>query len=170
MKLTRITNKEELETSISNLNQNKNASDELISYELSKDIEKRWKDAESVLIDTEKKYNRLVWYARSNKSFLLDNELYETLSLHHQTEKDYPDEVEALKSDDNWSHGFNSGMMAGIRFALGLMSNQFVEEEIDELEWLFEEGLDLWIDENGKIGSICGGKEDALDNFPDLDT
>ena len=36
-----------------------------------------------------------------------------------QAEKDYPDEIKNLQEcEDNWQHGFNSGMLAGLRYTL----------------------------------------------------
>jgi hypothetical protein len=64
----------------------------------------------------ERKYENLVWYARKSKK---DREMYEAVRAGvAATEKNYPIETEYLKSPQlgDWQHGFNSGMLAGMRF------------------------------------------------------
>lgn len=73
------------------------------------------KEVELALADMAGKYGTLVWYAR----FDPDSQIKGVLIAQMQCEKDYPDEVEALvECEDNWQHGFNSGMLAGVRYAL----------------------------------------------------
>jgi len=60
-----------------------------------------------------KKYRSLVWLARSDP----DNEKIQPEIK--EVEEQFPEETTRLKNgDSNWEHGFNSGMLAGMRFAL----------------------------------------------------
>jgi len=77
------------------------------------------------LQDLEKKYFDLVWYARSNrmddpywlgKPTEIRNAAFEKQMI---VEREYPEEVQKLhKCEDNWEHGFNSGVLAAIRTVL----------------------------------------------------
>lgn len=67
-------------------------------------------------------YFELVWYARNaNKPKLLDREAYETLAYVNDLENKYPDEIKKLREDDNWHHGFNSGMLAASRLYIEMI-------------------------------------------------
>lgn len=105
------------------------------------------------------KYCDLVWYARSNPAS--DTDYWETVppqirdgafKSQMKVEEQHFDDVVALRNDEtNWQHGFNSGMLAGLRYVLTAFSDYTIE------------------DENGE--SIqCGGIEDAEEEFPCLDT
>lgn len=66
----------------------------------------------------EEKYFNLVWYARSKPSSV-------TNEPRKDVETKYPVEVKKLQADDgNWTHGFNSGMLAGMRLVLGIMEER----------------------------------------------
>jgi len=152
------------------LEKSKEAKDLLTSFPLDDDIKFRWQRAENKLLEDLKKYESLVWYARSDSSKLLQEEIYEGLAAQKRIEKEYPQEVYQLNNDnENWTHGFNSGVLAAIRLTMGLMSKEFIEH--DELE-LYEDEVenDLYITEDGLAGFIYEGWEDAIDNFPELDT
>ena len=71
-------------------------------------------------------------------------------------EKDYPDEVDALWDEESggWTYGFNSGVLAALRFAMICVSR--VKPPVEDGE--------------EDDGYTFGGLEDALDEFPDLDT
>ena len=59
------------------------------------------------------KYCSLVWFARSNP----DNEKIQPRIK--EVEEQFPEETTRYKNgNSNFEHGFNSGMLAGIRFAL----------------------------------------------------
>ena len=75
-------------------------------------------------MDLYKKYNDLVWYARSQP----ENAEMEAVKTHKKRiETAYKSEVNDLRNDyDNWQHGFNSGMYA----ALGLMLDE--DSNMDE--------------------------------------
>jgi len=79
----------------------------------------------------ESKYLHLVWYARSSPK---NNSIEGVLENRAGIEKTYPDEVAKLKSraDSGWSHGFNSGMLAGMRYVMDLLT-----EGIEEAEDMF---------------------------------
>ena len=75
----------------------------------------------------EEKYSNLVWYAR--KAPPEDAEYWsdtpaeiKTAALNEmaKVEEMSPDEVDALKCPNcgNWNHGFNSGMLAALRFVM----------------------------------------------------
>jgi hypothetical protein len=75
------------------------------------------------LQDMEMKYERLVWFARKPPE---DDPWWDTIRPDIKTaaheamadmERDYPKEVASLKGESgDWEHGFNSGMLAAIRW------------------------------------------------------
>jgi len=83
------------------------------------------------------KYFDLVWYARSNASKHTNNvnTMIAVIENQKRIEKEYPEEVDALSKDDNWSHGFNSGMLAASRLYLGMIEES-VEDAILEFPCL----------------------------------
>ncbi len=69
-------------------------------------------------MNQETKYQSLVWYARSGRN--IDNPDVK----HHRDwiEELYSKEIENLSGDDgDWFHGFNSGMLAGMRLITSMM-------------------------------------------------
>jgi hypothetical protein len=103
----------------------------------SNNIDIRWRKAKKHLSKLEDKYCRLVWYARSDKYNLLSNEVYEALSSMNEIESLYKDDVDELLNDEtNWQHGFNSGMLAGIRLVIGMMNKDGYQDSIDEFPFL----------------------------------
>lgn len=86
----------------------------------------RVKQAVALMIDhCNNKYFELVWYARKNQRELLDKEQYETLDAVRKIEAKYPKETFDIKNpdDDNWAHGFNSGMLAASRYYLTIIDD-----------------------------------------------
>jgi len=77
------------------------------------------------------KYFDLVWYARCDQQKRLEEECYEALKACQRIEKQYPEEVKALGEDDNWSHGFNSGMLAASRLYLSMIEYD-VEQALED--------------------------------------
>jgi len=77
-----------------------------------------------------------VWFARSSPKH---DHIKGVIEARKNVIEQYPEEVESLLNGDNsdWEHGFNNGMLAGMRYVLGMAEN---------------------------------GKEDAVENFPFLDT
>ena len=84
-------------------------------------------------------YFHLVWYARKappdDDEYWGDapNDIYlKAQQAMKDLEARCPEEVERLKSADegDWQHGFNSGMLAGMRYALELL--QGTKAQADE--------------------------------------
>jgi hypothetical protein len=167
MKLKKLETEKELEKAII-LSKRKNQF--LYSQELNDDISPRWKRAESKIHEIMNKYLDLVWYARKNPEELLKEERYEILNLIKDYEEKYPEETSDLNSEEgNWHHGFNSGMLAATRLVIGMMNKQFIE--YDEIE--FDENPfndEILINEEGIAGYIYDEYDDALENFPELDS
>ena len=67
----------------------------------------------------ERKYFDLVWYARSSSK---DDHIKGIKVKRKRIEELYPDEVKNLikRNNRSWEHGFNSGMLAGMRYVLSL--------------------------------------------------
>ena len=66
-------------------------------------------------MDMMKKYSNLVWYARSDKN----TSNIEIQKQHKEYEELYPIEIAQLNGNESdFYHGFNSGMLAAMRFAL----------------------------------------------------
>jgi len=91
------------------------------------------KDVEIRLHNKLEKYEKLVWYARSSSQDI------NIKLLRANVERLYEEETNDLCSmeDGDWSHGFNSGMMAGLRYALGLMSRSKMENQMTEDDFPF---------------------------------
>ena len=75
----------------------------------------------------ESKYCDLVWYARSSPEH---DHIEGVLKNRKRIEESYPKEVEAFFDGPDWEHGFNSGMLAGMRYILDLFDNN--KEEADK--------------------------------------
>ena len=136
----------------------------------------------STLAHYANKYEDLVWYARKhpqedteywdkvppeirNGAFIamerverehpkevakLNGEFPE-LNSHHITEELREELTKAFINTD-WEHGFNSGCLAAFRFALMALDT------------------DTYWDEEMEMDMPCGGIEDAIAEFPMLDT
>jgi len=65
----------------------------------------------------ERKYNSLVWLARKQPEHYENPKI---LKLIEEVKEQYPEEVSELSSESegDWSHGFNSGCLASMRYAL----------------------------------------------------
>ena len=95
------------------------------------------------------KYFRLVWWARS------DSNRPDIVALRQKVESDYPDDTQRVMNDDeNFEHGFNSGVLAGIRLALGL-------SKVDK-----EENKENEEDSEDEFDEVRA----AVEDFPHLDT
>lgn len=80
-------------------------------------------------------YFDLVWYARKDKTDPNHPGREHIERIRH----DHPDQVAALCGESSdWHHGFNSGCLAMVRLALGLMGSakdaEAAEEEFPELD------------------------------------
>jgi hypothetical protein len=84
------------------------------------------------------KYCDLVWYARTDEQELLRLEIYEGLKKVQEIEKKYPEEISNLinPNNDNWDHGFNSGMLAASRMYIEILtgSYKYAIENFPELD------------------------------------
>ena len=68
------------------------------------------------ILQKQDKYVELLWYARSGP----ENESIKGVKENKERiEKLYPNEVKELQSErGDWHHGFNSGMVAALRYIL----------------------------------------------------
>ena len=118
----------------------------------------------TAIAEMEQKYFDLVWYAR--KAPKDDKEYWDktpakiregAFKAMDEVEKKYPREVELLSketaySSPDWEHGFNSGVLAAMRFVYTAFD--------DTTETMEETGEE-----------VCfGGVENAFETFPQLDT
>lgn len=75
----------------------------------------------------ERKYESFVWYARKSPT---DIETIEGVRLEaNRLEREYSDEILSLCSPatGNWTHGFNSGMLAATRLVIDALDNGIEE-------------------------------------------
>lgn len=88
-----------------------------------------------IITEKEKKYFDLVWYARKNEADRKDKKISKIIE---KMEKKYPDEIEELLFGENseWDHGFNSGMLAGLRYVMSLDEHgaEHADEEFPMLD------------------------------------
>lgn len=76
------------------------------------------------LSNLQAKYNDLVWYARSD--FPRNHKLKKPV------ENKYKEDIKKLREcDDNWQHGFNSGMLAATRLFDGYVDKTCSYEDSD---------------------------------------
>ena len=80
------------------------------------------------ILHKQDKYVDLLWYARSGT----ENESIKGVAENKERiEKLYPTEVKELQSENgDWSHGFNSGMVACLRWIATI--DEFGKEQADE--------------------------------------
>lgn len=84
------------------------------------------------LVAMERKYFDLVWLARSRPE---DGDL--AAAKRAAICKQYPKEVADLSGEhSDWEHGFNSGCLAALRYAYGLLGNK-TEIEMAERDFPF---------------------------------
>ena len=80
------------------------------------------------LITKETKYTDLIWYARSRPENINIKGVGENKE---RIENSYPNEVTDLQSENgDWHHGFNSGMVAALRYVLTM--DDLGKEQADE--------------------------------------
>jgi hypothetical protein len=85
------------------------------------------------IIEKQKKYADLIWYARSSRK---DNSIAGVKENKDRIEELYPDEVNDLQNEDgDWHHGFNSGMVAALRYIL-TMDDLGLEQANEEFPML----------------------------------
>ena len=95
-----------------------------------------------ILDEQEEKFAHLVWYARSDPNCYADGSVPDDIragAFVEQTaaEAKYPEETATLADPEigDWAHGFNSGMLACLRFISSVL--------VDGLEIATEEFPDL---------------------------
>ena len=108
------------------------------------------------------KYFSLVWYARTGpKNHPMWEDTPESIKQvafneMSRVQEMYPDEVDSLCGENgDWEHGFNSGMLACLRFVLTTQNPEWIDDPA-----VMEGGEPYWY----------GGIEQAIQEFPELDT
>lgn len=94
----------------------------------------RVKKAIEMMIDhCNNKYFNLVWYARCDQKKRMQEECYEALASCRRIEQQYPKEIAVLTdpNDDNWAHGFNSGMLAASRYYLTIIDDGIEQADLE---------------------------------------
>jgi hypothetical protein len=88
------------------------------------------------VVEKLKKYDDLIWYVRTTPENYDIKEVKENVD---RIEKQYPDEVKELSGlsteHANWHHGFNSGMVAALRYIL-TMDDLGLEQADEEFPML----------------------------------
>ena len=85
------------------------------------------------ILQKQNKYVDLLWYARSNP---LNESIEGVKENKERIEELYPNEVKELQSENgDWQHGFNSGMVAALRYVL-TMDDLGLEQANDEFPML----------------------------------
>jgi len=85
------------------------------------------------LQQTRDKYVDLLWYARSGP----ENETIKGVKENKERiEALYPNEVKGLQEHGDWNHGFNSGMVAALRYILTMdeLGKEVADEEFPMLD------------------------------------
>ena len=118
-----------------------------------------------VIRELEDKYFDLVWLARKPNpndpdgmaEFFDDGCTLSTRMHMAELKAKYPSEVHRLSCPESgdWEHGFNSGILAAMRFLTTAMTKEVCD------------GSDCCCDSEG---CTFGGIQDAVDEFPFLDT
>lgn len=91
------------------------------------------KEVLEMAIKQEEKYVELVWFARSGRNLHIPAVVLQR----ERIEKMYPEEVKQLQGESgDWAHGFNSGMLAGMRLITSMMEVdvEHAEENFPELD------------------------------------
>ena len=80
------------------------------------------------ILQKQDKHVDLLWYARSSPKHI---DIKGVAENKERIEKLYPNEVNELQSENgDWSHGFNSGMVACLRWIATI--DEFGKEQADE--------------------------------------
>jgi len=92
------------------------------------------KELFETISEKEEMYFQLLWYVRSLGR---NNEVPGVIEAREKVENDYPSEVKALLEDETgyWQQGFNSGMLACLRYinTLDELGKSQADEEFPEL-------------------------------------
>jgi hypothetical protein len=81
------------------------------------------------------KYADLVWYARSDADKHPEHK-EAILKAQERIIENYPKEIDDYEETPEWTHGFNSGMLAAIRF-IYTMDDENLERAIEEFPELY---------------------------------
>jgi len=69
-------------------------------------------------IQQQHKYEELVWFARSGRNIHIPSVIKHRETIKNQ----FPTEIQQLQNENSdWTHGFNSGMLAGMRLITSMM-------------------------------------------------
>lgn len=83
------------------------------------------KDIEDELVELHRKYDDLVWYARADPSSAPKSAKAAVMSKLKRIREQHPVECGKLVGPSSaWTHGFHSGVLAGLRIAIGLLDNR----------------------------------------------
>ena len=91
------------------------------------------KQIQELTLEMSTKYENLVWYARSGRNINIS----EVVKHRDKIEEIYPQEIELLSGDSSdFYHGFNSGMLAGMRYILSMteIGVEHAQENFPELD------------------------------------
>lgn len=91
------------------------------------------KEIEQLAIEMEQKYFDLVWFARKTEDDFQNNDEVRKEMLGVMDK--YPETLELMNDETNWSHGFNSGCLATFRMIMSSMESG-VEEAKEEFPFL----------------------------------
>ena len=126
--------------------------------------ELQFDEAMKAIGEMEDKYFDLVWYARKDKdrngaywNRTPENIKQGAFKNIARIEEFYPDECDELNCPKrgDWTHGFNSGVLAAMRFVQTAMLRHYITDPTAS-----DDGKPFW----------CGGVEEAKEEFPELGT
>jgi hypothetical protein len=176
MKLTKLTTQAQLDKAIA---LSERETEHLFSEPFRDDIPERFDKVHDKLGELENKYFELVWYSRklvwySRKDYedLHANDQFSIMTAMGEIKTKYPKEIAEIEDPEHgvWKRAFNNGVLASLRLAMGLMEKKF--DEFQEVPETLEEAmqLELYVNEEGIAGDIYEEWDDALAQFPELDT
>jgi len=144
----------------------------LLTEPITDDIPERFEKVYKKINKLQEKYCGLTWYSRKDYLELILESRFDVIESMRKMEKKYPEEIKEMSHPEygEWQCAFNCGVLATLRLVSGLMDKNF--EELDEFPPYLEEAqaMDLVLNKDGIIGHIYEGWDDAIDNFPELDT
>ena len=121
----------------------------------------------SKVAEDAEKYEELVWIARRDVDAVLADPEHPSRPGVVRVMAKYPLELQKLQGEHvDWHHGFNSGLLAASRMYMGIA--------IAYEEDLMEDRDELEIEYDGNVPPVserlAAEREDAVDEFPNLDT
>lgn len=87
------------------------------------------KDILNELFELHEKYMDLVWYARANPDLpkLTKEQKNSIINSKGKIYMKYTKDIEELEECPDWQHGFNSGMLAAIRYIFTMNDEGIIE-------------------------------------------